>query len=105
MVERRGHARDRRIADENVELSVTLVQRRREAINALIVTNVERRQRCRTPFGANGVVELLQAADRARDGNHMRAGAGERERRGVADTARGAGDKRHPIGKRFRHFG
>ena len=105
MVERRGHAGDRRITDENVELPVTLVQRRREAVNALIVAQVERCQRCRTAFGADGVVKLFQAADRACDGNHVRAGAAERERHGVADTARGAGDERHPISKWFRHFG
>ena len=71
----------------------------------MIVAQVERRQRCRTAFGADGVVKLFEAADRARDGDHMRAGARQRERHGVADTARGAGDERDPISKRFRHFG
>ena len=93
MAERRGGAGDAGIADENVDLAVALMQRRAEPGDAVEIGEVERHQRGAAAVLADLVVEFFQAALRARDGNDMRACAGERACGGVADAARGAGDE------------
>ena len=99
MAERRGGAGDAGIADENVELAVALMQRRAEPRDAVEIGEVERHQRGAAAVFADLVVEFFQPALRARDGHDMRAGAGKRARRGVADAARGAGDERDAGGE------
>ena len=74
MAERRGGAGDAGIADENVELAVALMQRRAEPRDAVEIGEVERHQRGAAAVFPDLVVELLQAALRARDGHDMRAG-------------------------------
>ena len=105
MAERRGGAGDAGIADENVELAVALMQRSPEPGDAVEIGEVERHQRGAAAVLADLVVEFFQAALRARDGNDVRAGAGERARGGIADTARGAGDEGDTGGEGFGHEG
>ena len=87
------------IADQHVEPLVTLVERRGEPVEAVVIAHVERHQRRRTAGLAHRVVEFFKPADRARYGDHMRAGACQRQRRRIADAARGAGDERDTVGK------
>jgi len=103
VVERRRHARDRGIADKNIEASVPLVERGGEPVEALVVAHVERHQGRRAAGGPHRIVEFFEAADRACHRDHMGAGAGERDPRRVTDAARGAGDERDAAGERFRH--
>ena len=93
MAERRGRAGDAGIADENVELAVALVQRSAEPGHAVEIGEVERHQRGAAALFADLVVEFFQPALRARHRHDMRAGLGQRERGGIADAARGAGDE------------
>ena len=99
MAERRGGAGDAGIADEDVEPAVALVQRGAEPGDAVEIGEVERHQRCAAAVFADLVVEFFQAALRARDRNDVRAGPGQRARRGIADAARGAGDERDTGGE------
>src|SRR4051812_7443940 len=103
MAERRGGAGDAGIADENVDLAVALMQRRAQPRDAVEIGEIERHQRSAAAALADLVVELLKAALRARDGHDMRAGAGQRTGRGIADAARGAGNERDTGGEGFGH--
>src|ERR1700704_2965547 len=93
MPERRGGAGDAGIADENVELSVALMQRRAEPGDAVKIGEIERHQGRSSTVLADLVVELLEAALRPRHRNHMRAGFCQRARGGIADAARSTGDE------------
>src|SRR5450631_472853 len=99
MPERRGGAGDTGIADENVELSVPLMQRSTEAGDAVEVGEIERHQSGAAAVLADLVVELLEAALRSRHRHHMRAGSCQRACGGIADAARGAGDESDPGGE------
>src|SRR6187551_1158476 len=79
------------------------MQRGAEPRDAVEVSKVERYQRGAAAVLADLVVEFLKAALRARDGHHVRAGAGKRTRGGIADAARGAGDERDPGSEGFGH--
>ena len=56
-------------------------------------------QRRRAALRLDRVVEFLEPADGPGDGDDMGAGLGERQRRGAADAARGAGDDRDAAGR------
>src|SRR3984957_6999867 len=103
MAKRRGGTGDAGIADENIELATAVVQRRAKPCDAVGVGQVERHQRGAAAVLSDLVVEFLKPALRARHGDNMRAGFGERARRGVADAARGAGDESDAVGKGFCH--
>src|ERR1700730_11290273 len=99
MTERRQRQKNSGMPKLQVESSETLVQGRTEPIDALVVLEVERHERGRTTQGLDRVIELLEPADRARERDNMGAGAGQRERGGIADAARGAGDERGTVGE------
>ena len=99
MAERGQRPKNAGIADHHVESSEALVQGGAEPIDALVILEVERHERGRTPQGLDRVIELLEPADRARERDNMGAGAGQRERGGIADAARGAGDERDTVGE------
>src|SRR6185436_9438631 len=94
---------ERRVADQDVELAVALVQRAGEAGDSLVVPHLQRDQRRGAADGFDGVVELFKAAGRARGCDHMRALARERDCQRITDAARAAGDQRDAGGKRFGH--
>ncbi len=91
MAERRGGAGDAGIADENVELAVTFIERRAEPGDAVEIGQVERHQCRAAAVLADLVIEFFEAALRSRHRDHMRAGLCQRARGGIADAARGAG--------------
>src|SRR5258708_37526234 len=91
MGERRGGAGDAGIADENVELAMTLVQRRAEPGDAVEIGEIERHQSGAAAVLADLVIELFEAALRPRHRDNMRAGLGQRACGGIADAARSAG--------------
>ena len=93
MTERRGGAGDAGIADEDVELAVTLMQRSAKPRDAVGVGEVERHQRGAAAVFPDLVVELFQPALRTCHRHDMRAGFCQRARGGIADAARGAGDE------------
>src|SRR6266849_1073047 len=93
MPERRGRTGDAGIADENIELAVTFVQRRSKPGNAVEIGQVKRHQRGAAAVLADLVVELFEPALRPRHRNDMRAGFCQRTRRGTADAARGPGNE------------
>ena len=99
MAERGQRPKNAGIADHHVESSEALVQGGAEPIDALVILEVERHERGRTTQGLDRVIELLEPADRARERDNMGAGAGQRERGGIADAARGAGDERDTVGE------
>ncbi len=74
-----------------------------EAGDAIEVGHVERHQRRGAAQGLDRVVELFEAADGARHRDHMRAGARQRQRGGMADAARGAGDESDTGGEGLCH--
>ena len=80
------------LPNSDVELAPALVDHAAEAVDAGEILEVERDQRRSAALGADGVVELLQPAGRARHRHNVRAGFGERQRRRVANAARRAGD-------------
>ena len=92
VAERRKLAEDAGIGEEDVELLPALEDRRAEAVDAFEVLEVERHQRGGAAGRLDLVVEFLKTADRARNGDDMRAGRGEALGGVVADAARGAGD-------------
>ena len=98
---RRQRAEHAGIADQDVEPLVTLVERERQPRNAVAVLHVQRHQRGRAAGCLDLVVELLEPADGARNGDDMRAGLRQRERQRRANAARGAGDQRDAIGEGF----
>jgi len=73
------------------------MQRKREPIDAVIVLEIEGDERCRAAERLDGVVELFEPADGARNGDDVRAGSGKRKRSCIANAAGGAGDERNPI--------
>src|SRR5215472_18015691 len=99
MPERGQRPKNAGIADHHIESSETLVQGRAEPIDAGVVFEIERHERGRSTQALDRVVELLEPADGARERDNMGAGFGERERGGVADAARGAGDERNTVGE------
>jgi hypothetical protein len=92
VVERRKRSENAGIADEHIEPSEPLVQREAEPVDALVVLEVERHQRCRSARSLDRIIELLEATHGARERDDMRAGLRQRECGGVADAARGAGN-------------
>src|SRR5258708_6228117 len=103
MPERRGGPGDAGIADEDVEFSVALMQRRAEPGDAVEVGKIERHQGRAAAVFLDLVVELFEAALRSCHCDHMRAGFCERARSGIADAARGAGDESDTGAKRGGH--
>src|SRR3569832_1407364 len=101
MVERRQRPEHAGIADHDVELAVALVDREREARDAVRILHVDRYQRGRAADGLDAVVELFEPARGARDSDDM--GAGLRQLHGYlrADSTRRAGDKRDAVLERF----
>src|SRR6516162_1130040 len=99
MPERGQRPKNAGIADHHIESSETLVQGRAEPVDAQVVLEVERHERGRSAQALDRIVELLEPADGARERDNMGAGFGERERGGVADAARGAGDERDTVGE------
>src|SRR3977135_2496868 len=93
MSKRRGGPGDAGIADENVELAVTFVQRGAKPCDAVEVGEIERHQCRAAAILADLVVEFFEAALGSRQRNNMRAGLGQRTRGGMADAARRAGDE------------
>ena len=77
----------------HVEPAMALMQRRTQPGDAVGIGEIERHQRGAAASLADLVVELFQPALRARHSHDMRAALGERNRGGVADAARGAGDE------------
>src|SRR5499433_3984794 len=103
MAERGQRAKNAGIANHHVEPPETLVQGKAEPVDALVVLEVERYEGGRAAHRLDRVVELLESADRARERDDMGAGLRQRERGGVADAARGAGDERDTVGEGKRH--
>ena len=103
MAERRGRTCDTGIANQNVELAVTFVQRRPEPRHAVVIGDVQRHQRRAAAFAADFVVELFQPALGPRHGDDMGTGTGQRSRRRVADAAGRAGDESYAGSERFGH--
>ena len=91
------------LPSEDVELAPALVDRGAEAVEGVVILEIERHEGRRRSGGADLVVELLERALRARERDHMRAGAREGERRGAADAARGAGHHREAVRERLVH--
>src|SRR5260370_21343760 len=103
MPERRGGTGDAGIADENVELAMTLMQRRAKPGDAVEVGEVERHERRAAAVFSDLVVELFETPLCSRHRNHMRAGFRQRARGGIADAARCAGDESDTGGEGCRH--
>jgi hypothetical protein len=101
--ERRGRPGDAGIADQNINLAVTLMQRCAQTSDALIVGQVERHQRSAAAILADLVVEFLKPALCPRHSHDMRAGLSESTRGSIADAARGAGDESDTGGEGFGH--
>ncbi len=101
MVDRRKRSQNAGVGDKDIEPAIALAHRGGEPVDTGIVFQVERHQGGSAAGGANGVVELFQAADGAGDRNDVRAGLGERERSRVPDAARGAGDQSDAVGEGF----
>ncbi len=99
MAGRRKDAEFGGIADEDVEPSVALIERRRELVDPIELAQVEGHQRGAATGGADRVVDLLETPDRARREHDMRALAGKALGDGSADPARGARDERDPAGE------
>src|SRR3954454_12220857 len=93
MPKRRGRPGNPRIADENVELAMALMQRSTEPRDAVEVTEVERHKSRAAAVVADFVVEFLQPCLRARQRHYMGAGFRQRPRGGIADATRCAGDE------------
>src|SRR5437667_7626347 len=94
MAERRKGAELSGIADQNVEPAVALVKRRGQFVDLDEIAQVERHQRGAAAGGADPVIGLFEATDRARGQHKLGALAGEAFRHRGADAARGAGDQR-----------
>src|SRR5579863_408518 len=94
MAERRKRTELRRVADENVEPAIALVDRRGQLVDLDEVAQVEGHQRGAAAGGADLVVDFLKSAWRACRQHQMRALAGKALGDGRADAARRAGDER-----------
>ena len=110
MADRREGAQKARVAQQHVELAEAFIERRTQAIDAGTVRDVERDEGGVAADLLDAVVEFLEAPHGARDGDHVRAFAGEGERRGRTQPARGAGDesdavlKSHCCTEKKRHW-
>jgi hypothetical protein len=85
------------VTDQHVEPAETLVERGSERIDGFAVTEVERNERGLAALRPDLIVDLFQRLVCAREQQHVSALAGESERDGAADAARGAGDKRDTV--------
>lgn len=92
MAERRQAAQDAGIADQDVELLPPLVDRGPEAVDRLVVGEIDRHKRRLAAGGTDLVIELLEPADGAGDGDHMRAFGRKGPGGEIADAPRGTGD-------------
>ena len=99
MGERREHPELTGIADQDVEPAIAFVEGRRQFVDLCEIAQVEGHERGAAATGTNGVVELFEAADRARSQHDMRAFAGKAQRDRGADAARGSGDQRDLAGE------
>ena len=73
MAERRERPENARIGDERIEPAEALVQGKPEAVDPLVVLEVERHQGGGAACALDGVVELLEPADRTGNSDDMRA--------------------------------
>lgn len=96
MADRRDDAENTGIRDQNIELAPALKDIGAQRIDGVHIGEIEGNQRRGAADGLDGVVQILEAADRAGAGNDMRTGLGKFQRREIADTARRAGDERDP---------
>ena len=103
MAQRRQHAKRAGIAEKRIQPPPALENRGTQPIQCSKILEIERHERCAAAAFADFVVQFLQAADRARDGNHMCALRGQRERGGAPDTARGPGHQCDTVFKRLGH--
>src|SRR4051794_7656484 len=81
------------VADQDVEPTVTFVERGCQLVDLDELAQVERHQCGRASGGANPIVDLLKTANGARRQHKMRALLGKPHRDGGADAPRGAGDE------------
>ena len=91
------------VADEDVDAAEALVERRAERVDPVELAQIERHERRLGAFGLNRVVEILERADGAGDGDDVRAFAGKAACHGGADAARCAGDESETGSERFGH--
>ena len=103
MAERRSRSQHAGVADQHVELAIAFVQRRSKPRQAFEVGEIERHQRRAAAVFLDRIVQLLKAADGARDRHNVRAVTRQRFRNGAADAARGASDKSNAGGEEFWH--
>src|ERR1700682_3297657 len=103
MVEGRRRRQDAGIAEQDVELAMAFLKRERKPGDAVIVLHVDRNERGGTAYRPDAVVEFLETADGAGDGEDMRALFGQREGGRRANAARGAGDERDAVSEGFGH--
>ncbi len=101
MPERHQLAEHAGIADEHVEPAPALVDRGAEAVDGVVVAQVEGDEGGRAARRPHGIVEILEGALRAGDRDHVGAGRGQRQGRRAADAARGPGDDRDAVGEGF----
>src|SRR5690606_12346487 len=80
-----------------VELAPALVEHRPELVDPVVRTQVELQDGGMPAGGADLVVDLLQRPRAPRRDHHVRPLAGEREGKGPAEPARGAGDEGNAI--------
>jgi len=74
-------------------------------VEAVELAQIERHQRRLAAGGADRVVELIEAALGARQGNDMGTLRRQALGHGGTDAARGAGHQREPAVQPFRHAG
>ena len=83
-----------------IEPAPALVDREAEPLQPAGVGDRERHQRRgRATGGLDRVGEILEPADGAGHGDHLRAAGAEGAGDGEAEAAAGAGDQRHPPGR------
>ena len=99
MAERREDAEFGGVADQDVEPAPAVEERRGEFVDLDEIAQVDRDEGGAAAGGANRVVDLFEAADRARRQHEMRALAREALGHRRADAARGAGDQRDLAGE------
>jgi hypothetical protein len=80
VAERGKDAEHTGISDQDVELAVAFMQRSAQPVDARLILEVERDQCGLAADRADGVVELFQPTDRARDCDDVRAGTRQRTR-------------------------
>ena len=99
MTERRALAGNAGIADQDVEPVMPFIECLGEAVDARIISYIERHQRRRRAGGAHRIVKFFERTLGAPGGDDVRAGPGQRDGQRAADAARGAGDERDVIGE------